>query len=151
MSQKLIRAFKEYQVKARKEFGLKMMQRSMMRKSKFLKKPLYLNSSKTKIKVRWLKNQSDIEDYLSNCLDIDYNQCFFLNLKKDFNTLNFLIDLDIVFVDLNWQVKKIYKSVKPNTKEIIFPSVGHMFVFCKNSIDVLKIGIGDTLQPMIRN
>lgn len=150
MWSKLINYCKKYQQQAKHEFGLKMMRNSMSRQNNQKAKKLYHNHHLLDVKVKWLRSELEIQENLTCCLELDYKQCFLITNKCQFNTLNYLIDLDVVIVDLSWKVTHTYKSMAPNTQLQQLDRVSHIFVLTKNSVNVLNIQIGDIMQPMSR-
>ena len=144
---KIKKFFVQNQRLAKREFKSKMIKNSIARKSKFLKHNLFINNSETSLKIQWLKNSQQVCDYLSTANELDYKNCYLISCQYSFNTIDFQIPMDIAIVDLNWNVIQIYKSLLPN-KNIDFKKVGHVFVFAKNSLDVLEITEGCQLRPM---
>ena len=140
--------FVQNQKLAKQEYKNKLIRNSIARKSKHLKHNLYIDNVETVLKVQWLKNDQLVCDYLSTAIELDYNYCYLINCAYSFNTIGYQIEIDVVVVDLNWNVIHLYKSLPPNTKNISFDKVGHIFVFAKNSIDVLEIKEDSQIRPM---
>ena len=123
---------------------------SIKRKSIYLKNNLYINNVLSKLKIIWLKNNNNINDYLAPLFDIKYNECFFINCVRSFSNYNFNSKFDLVIVDLSWQIKQIIKNCKPNTIDLNFEKISHIFVLPLNSVSILSIKKGDYLRPMIK-
>lgn len=121
------------------------------RKTHYLKHCLTINNLETKIRIFWLQNEQMINDQLVMLKELDYYTCYFINKKFTFNSLEFKIAFDLVMVDLNWNVKKLYPNFLPNQILPIFDKLHHIFVLSVNSIKALNIQPGDTVCVMSRN
>ncbi len=116
------------------KYYAKIQKKHFWQKSQGVSKFLYLNDEPLKVAVYWLKTQAEIDQKLACWQGFNYDKCFLITNKNQFQTTNFLINVDIVNVDLNYQIKNIWTNVSPNTKLTFLDSYGHLFIFCANSI-----------------
>lgn len=126
----------------------KMLKNVILRKSVFLKHPLYVNNEATTIFLRHIKNRDELYDYVQNLKELNYQSGFILNSQLSFNTMNFLISFDVVLCDLNWRVIKFYKSLNPNQTLGRFQNVVHIFILCDNTITYYNINVGNVVCPI---
>lgn len=107
----------------------------------------HINSSKTNINVFRIRNKEQIITNLENNYFENYYQGYVIPLKLNFDTINYISEVDIAICDLSWKVIKIYTFVPQNTKFEKFHETVHIVVFSKNTISYLGLKINDKLTP----
>lgn len=128
-----------------KNYYLKIKRNHFLKKSRGVYKFLYLDNEPINVLVTWLKTKKDVQEKLACWQGFNYDKCFLITNQYEFNTYNFLINVDIVNVDLNYKVKNIWTNVKPNTNLHFNESYGHIFIFKSNTIYSYGIEIDKTL------
>lgn len=132
---------KSYQVK-------KWIINSIKRQNKFLKQNLFVDNIETKMKVFWLKNENDINNFLLPNNNLNFNVCYFINSVLKFNNYDFNYIYDIIVLDLWWKVKECFQNVKPNKLKIYFNNVSHIIILPMNGINQLNIKKNSYVRPL---
>lgn len=134
---------------SKERFIKKILLNAYKRKSMLLKKKVFFNNIESQISVFWLRNNTDVINNLTNCYEIDYHMCFFINLVTQFNTFNHKIKFDIVIVNLNWNVTEIYESF-PLNQRLDFVNVSHIFLFAPGTIKNFSIKLKNKVSVIGR-
>lgn len=132
---------KNYQVK-------KWIINSIKRQNKFLKQNLFVDNIETKMKVFWLKNENDINNFLLPNNNLNFNVCYFINSILKFNNYDFNYIYDIIVLDLWWKVKECFQNVKPNKLKLYFNNVSHIIILPMNGINQLNIKKNSYVRPL---
>lgn len=132
---------KNYQVK-------KWIINSIKRQNKFLKQNLFVDNIETKMKVFWLKNKNDINNFLLPNNNLNFNVCYFINSVLKFNNYDFNYIYDIIVLDLWWKVKECFQNVKPNKLKLYFNNVSHIIILPMNGINQLNIKKNSYVRPL---
>lgn len=101
--------YKSYQIN-------KICKSSQLRKNKIFKKNIFVNNTKLSFDIINLKNHKDILDFLACKKSWDDKTIFLLKNKKNFSTLFFASNVDIVCCNIKWEILKIIKGCAPNTE-----------------------------------
>lgn len=132
---------KNYQVK-------KWIINSIKRQNKFLKQNLFVDNIETKMKVFWLKDENDINNFLLPNNNLNFNVCYFINSVLKFNNYDFNYIYDIIVLDLWWKVKECFQNVKPNKLKLYFNNVSHIIILPMNGINQLNIKKNSYVRPL---
>lgn len=106
-----------------------------------------VNSIPTNINVFRIRTKEEVNEYLENNYFDNYYEGYVLPIKLDFDTMNYISEVDVVICNLSWEVIELHHFVKPNTIFKKLKKTSHIIVFCKNTITYIGLKLNDKLTP----
>lgn len=131
---------------SKKRYLRKIREKHFAQKGYFKRVLLSINGSNTGFSVYKINSWDDLEQYVSGLNHWEEKTTYLMKPLYGFNTLGYLSNVDLVFLDSKFIVKEVLSSVSPNSNFSFDKSLYSTLILSNNMSNYLNINVGNKIQ-----